>query len=90
MQVKRSDFIDSVKSIDPKNLIFLDESGVNLGMSTDYARAEGGQRAVMPKPFNKGEKFSIIGAIALTRIISMRYTASAVDTMFLKHFQRNF
>lgn len=29
--------MDSVESIDQKNLIFLDESGDNLRMSTDYS-----------------------------------------------------
>ena len=90
MQKKRSDFIDSVEDIDPEKLIFLDESGANLGMSTDYAREEGGQRVVMPKPFDKGEKFSIIGAIALTGIVAMMYVASAVDTMIFKTFSKKF
>lgn len=86
MKIKRSDFIDSVESIDPSKLIFIDESGAHLGMSSDYARVEGGQRAFMPKPFNKGEKFSIIGAIALTGIVAMLYTASAVNTTIFKEF----
>lgn len=86
MKAKRADFIDSVESIDSDKLIFLDESGANLGMSTDYARAEGGQRAIMPKPFNTGEKFSIIGAIALTGIVAMMYIASAVNTAIFKTF----
>lgn len=86
MKIKRADFIDSVEGINPDKLIFLDESGANLGMSTDYARAEGGQRAVMPKPFDKGEQFSIIGAIALTGIVAMMYVASSVDTTIFKTF----
>lgn len=67
-------------------MIFLDESGANLGMSTEYARAEGGERAVMPKPFNVGEKFSIIGAIALSGIVAMMYIESAVNTAIFKTF----
>jgi hypothetical protein len=30
-----------VNDINPETLIFIDESGANLGMITDYARAEG-------------------------------------------------
>jgi len=86
VKIKREDFIDSVESISPEKLIFLDESGANLGMSTNYARAEGGKRAVMPKPFDTGEKFSIIGAIALTGIVAMMYVSSAVDTLIFKNF----
>lgn len=86
MKIKREDFIDPVEKISPEKLIFLDESGANLGMSTDYARAEGGERAVMPKPFDKGKNISIIGAIALTGIVAMMYISSAVDTMIFKTF----
>lgn len=86
MKTKRADFIDSVEHIDPDKLIFLDESGAHLGMSTDYARTEGGQRATMPKPFDTGERFSIIGAIALTGIIAMMYIASAVNATIFKTF----
>ena len=88
MKRKRENFISSAESISPEKLIFLDESGANLGMSTDYARAEGGQRAVMPKPFDIGKNFSIIGAIALTEIVAMMYVVSAVDTMIFKTFAK--
>ena len=59
-------------------------------MSSDYARAEGGERAKMPKPFNVGEKFSIIGAIAITGIVAMMYIASAVNTLIFKTFISEF
>ena len=79
-----------MESIAPKNLIFMDELNSHLGMSTEYARAEGWSRAVIPKPFNKGEKFSIIGAIALTTIVAMMYIASAVNTIIFKKFSNKF
>lgn len=37
-----------MKHFKAKNLIFIDESGANLKMSTAYARVEGGQRIKMP------------------------------------------
>lgn len=36
-----------------ENLIFLDESGVNLGMVRRYGRAIGGQRVVDYSPLNR-------------------------------------
>jgi transposase len=80
------DYMDSVNEIDPKDLIFLDESGANLGMTTDYARVEGGQRAKMPKPFDTGEQFSIIGAICLSGIVAMMYIASSVNGNVFKTY----
>lgn len=80
------DFIDAVDEINPNDLIFLDESGANLGMTSDYAREEGGKRAKMPKPFDIGEKFSIIGAVCLTGIVAMMYIASAVNGTIFKTY----
>lgn len=79
-----------MESIDPKNFIFLDESGAHLGMSTEYSRAEGGRRSVMPKPFNKGKKFSIIGAIKLIGIFPMMYFSSAIDMIIFKTLSNKF
>jgi transposase len=55
-------------------------------MTSDYARVEGGQRAKMPKPFDVGEKFSIIGAICLTGIVAMMYIASTVNGKVFKTY----
>jgi transposase len=83
---KRRDYIDAVEEIDPNDLIFLDESGSNLGMTSDYARVEGGQRAKMPKPFDAGERFSIIGAICLTGIVAMMYITTTVNGEIFKTY----
>lgn len=80
------DFIDALEVIDPMDLVFIDESGAHLGMTSDYARTEGGERAKMPKPFDTGEKFSIIGAVCLTGIIAMMYVASSVDGNIFKTY----
>ena len=68
-----------MEDIDPLDIIVLDESGANLGMSSDYARSEGGTRAKAPKPHDTGEKFSIIAAISISAILAMRYITGAVD-----------
>jgi transposase len=80
------DYMDAVNEIDPEKLIFLDESGANLGMTSNYARVEGGQRIKMPKPFDTGVKFSVIGAVSLTGIVAMMYVASAVNGDIFKAY----
>lgn len=80
------DYLDTVSEINPDDLVFLDESGANLGMTSDYARVEGGQRAKMPRPFDSGEQFSIIGAVSLTGIVAMMYVASAVNGNIFKAY----
>jgi len=90
VQIRRADYLDSIDEIEPSDIIFIDESGANLGMTNDYARAEGGERAVAPKPFDIGTKFSIIGAIALTGIVAMMYIESAVNGKIFKEYIRQF
>lgn len=65
VKVKRADFISSISDIDPKDIIVLDESGADLGMASNYARAEGGGREKAPKPHNVGNRFYIIGRLEL-------------------------
>ena len=50
-------------SIQAKNLVFSDESGVNLKQAPRYARAFGGHRMILPIPFIRGEKYSVMAAI---------------------------
>ncbi len=90
VQKRRADYLASIDEIDPDDMIFIDESGANLAMSNDYARAEGGQRASAPKPFDVGTKFSIVGAIALTGIVAMMYVEAAVNGEIFKEFIRQF
>lgn len=71
-------------------MVFIDESGANLGMVNEYARAEGGQRVYAPKPFDIGEKFSIVGAIALTGIVAMMYIQEAFNSNIFKGFIKKF
>jgi transposase len=75
--------------IDPNNIIVIDESGANLGMTNDYARSEGGTRAKAPKapkPHNPGTRFSLIGAIGLKCVLALSYVQSAVDTQIFDTF----
>jgi len=49
--------------------VFLDESGINLGMSRLFARSQDGQRAIGSVPGNKGKNISLIGALNSDRIL---------------------
>ncbi|MEG4288610.1 hypothetical protein Q5692_08790 [Microcoleus sp. C2C3] len=50
VQLLRCEFWEKIKEISFKNLIFIDESGVNLAMVRLYASSLKGQRAKGPKP----------------------------------------
>lgn len=84
--MRRDDYIAAMQYIAPDEIIVLDESGANLGMSSDYARAEGGARAKAPKPHDCGTKFSILGAISTAGIVAASYVESAVNTEIFETF----
>jgi transposase len=78
-----------MKSIDPADIIVLDESGSDLSQTSDYARAEGGERAKSPKPHRPGERYSIIGAISISMIVAMMYIDCAIDgNIFLSFIKK--
>lgn len=56
--------------INPKELIFVDETGTNLAMTRNYARSEKGERANSVKPVSRGKLLTLIGAVSLEGIIA--------------------
>jgi len=52
----RLEYWEKVKQSDQKNLVFLDETGVSLGLTRTHARSERGTRAYAVKPFYAREK----------------------------------
>lgn len=89
MQNKRVEFWQKVRDIPTKDLIFLDESGVNLAMMRMYARAIVGQRARGTKPQKRGRNVSILGALSLERVITSQNVYGAVDGITFEAFIAN-
>lgn len=50
-------------------------------MSSDFARAPIGERAVVSAPKNKGKNISLVGAISLSGIVAMMYCLCTMDTI---------
>lgn len=65
MQAQREAFCNEILALDPRKLVFLDESGVNRGMTRHFARAPRGVRAHASAPINIGLNVSIVAAIRL-------------------------
>ena len=68
-------------AIETNNLIFIDESGVNLNMVRTHARSTKGQRAHGSKPHNKGKNLTIIAAIAISGIVAGLSFFGSNDTL---------
>jgi transposase len=79
VQQARIDYWEEIRDIDPENLVFIDETGVNLAMIRLYARAPRGQRAIGDRPERRGENVSLVDALALRGPLSLTAIFGAMD-----------
>lgn len=85
----RFEYRDWVLSVDPHNLVFVDESGLNLGMTRLYGRAERGERLYDSCPRNRGKNISLIGALSLDGLIATMSIPGSVNTdVFVTYVQQ--
>lgn len=64
-QRQRHHYWREIRNFKAKDLVFLDETGINLAMVNLYGRALRGLRAYDKHPLKKGKNISIIGAMTL-------------------------
>ncbi len=75
-----------IRDVPVKDLIFLDEAGVNLALVRLYARALQGQRARGTRPQKRGKNVSMIGAIALKGIVASINLLGSTDGLTFEAF----
>lgn len=86
VQKLRVEFWEKIRGIPVKDLVFLDEAGVNLALIRLYARAPRGQRARGTRPHKRGKNVSMIGAIALSGIIASINLLGSTDGLTFEAF----
>ena len=71
--------------IDPRRLVFLDETGIDTRMARTCARAARGRRALGRVPCGRWERLTVIGALALEGgvVASMSIPAATGTAVFL-------
>ena len=62
VQTLRVEYWDLIRDVRPEDLIFIDETGMNLTMVRTYARALEGQRAYGERPYHHRENITLIGS----------------------------
>jgi len=65
----RQEYLENIRKFDLQDLVFIDESGVNIAMTKLYARSKKGTRAHGSRPDKRGKNVTIVGAIALKGVI---------------------
>lgn len=80
----RDEFRCWLDTIDVKNLVFIDETGINLALTRLYGRGEGGGRVYAERPHNKGKNITLIGAMSDEGLIAtMTFPGSLNTASFL-------
>ena len=62
---EREEFLCTMPDRDARELVFVDESGINLGMARRYGRAPAGKRAEGHRPCDPGQNITLIGALSI-------------------------
>ena len=80
----RYEFRRWLDTIDVKNLVFIDETGLNLALTRLYGRGEGGRRVYAECTRNKGKNITLIGAMSEEGLIAtMTFPGSLNIASFL-------
>ena len=76
-------------TIDPRNLVFIDETGIHLGMTRLYGRAPIGERLYDSEvPGDRGKNISLIGGMSIDGLIATFSIGGSVNTdVFLFYIQ---
>jgi transposase len=80
VQQLRHEYRRWLERVDIRNLVFVDEAGVNLALTRLYARAVGGERAIDVIPRHAGDNISLIGALSLDGLIAVMSLKGSVNT----------
>lgn len=79
---------DAIREVELENLVFLDEMGVLLGLKRTHARSPSGARAYDYKPFYRGSKVSVIGAISISNVLAVMTLEDSVNGAAFEVFIR--
>jgi transposase len=89
VQSSRRSFLRRVARINPKHLIFVDESGANTAMSRTRARAPRGHRAVGTLPHGHWKTMTLLGALGLKGPVAGVTVDGPTDTEVFRAFVTN-
>lgn len=79
-----------IATLSPHRLVFIDETGTNLALARDHARAPKGQRAMASRPKDRGRLHSIVGAMSSSGLIASWAFEGWLDGELFERFVREF
>ena len=70
--------------------MFLDETGILLGLTRTHARSQEGTRAYSVNPFYRGAKVTVVGAISIDRVVALMTMDDSMDSKAFEVFVSKF
>ena len=80
VQGLRQEYWKQVQQVDPENLVFWDEMGVLLGLTRTHGRSLEGSRVYDLRPFYRGAKVTVVGAISLNQVVALMTLNGSMDS----------
>ncbi|HBR00045.1 MAG TPA: IS630 family transposase, partial [Cyanobacteria bacterium UBA11691] len=71
---------------EPENLVLIDETGILLGENRPYGCSEVGTIVREMKPFYRGEKVTLVGAMTQDKVLALMTLNGSLDTAAFKVF----
>ena len=87
-QQQRLEYWSEIKTVATKDLVFLDEMGVLLGLMRTRARSLQGERAYDLKAFYRGKRITVIGAITCDRCLGIKTLDKGMNGEDFQQFLR--
>jgi transposase len=87
--LSRSTFRERLRSVDPRRLVFVDESSTNIALTPRYARAPKGERAYGKAPRNWGRNVTLISSITLEGMGASMSIEGSSDTESFGLYMKN-
>lgn len=88
VQKARVEYWQVIKVFDPRNLVFLDEMAILLGIMRMMARSIEGTRAYDFNGVYRGKRINFVGAMSLEKVISVRPLEKSLNGELFKEFVR--
>lgn len=79
IQAERAVFCEQIRQLDPKELVFLDETGITTAMTRRHARAPCGERAHGSAP-GGWRRLTVLGALSEAGMVAAMSIAAATTT----------
>lgn len=83
------EYWQEIRDTAPEDLVFIDEMGILLGMMRDQGRSKKGERLYDIKPFYRGSRVTVIGAISHKSVIATKVLGKSMTGEEFKAFLKD-